>query len=337
MPLPRVSLEQTFSVKRLPVETKPKSHKSSVRRRPILTIIGISFLLHLVVILLVGSIIVFQIPPKEEPVFEAPAVPQEPIQQVQISILSKSTPPPPLNVVHVNQVKNMELQALPALPSIMDKKVGIGKYRGGHGLDIAPSMPTIDFFGILAEKGSRILFLVDISGSMVQDGRSIETFEAVEEEIQRTLSQMKGIGTFNIIGFAAEANTFRGSAIEIQESSIESASKWLKRYSPAEVAKKAPNPQKVDWKNVADGRHLGTRVDLALKEAFQMSPDIIFVLSDGEPSGKNPGEILAMVSALQAGQKKPIVINAISYKSKEGRDFLKKLAQSNSGTYQEQN
>ena len=87
------------------------------------------------------------------------------------------------------------------------------------------------------------------------------------------------------------------------------------------------------FKSYKGGRHGGTNADAALKEAFRLKPKLIFFISDGEPTGVKASDVLKSVEKLQPSPK--VAINTLSDKSRDGRDFLKKLAKASGGTYSE--
>jgi hypothetical protein len=83
--------------------------------------------------------------------------------------------------------------------------------------------------------------------------------------------------------------------------------------------------------------HHGTRADLGLAEAFNMKPDLIFFVSDGEPTGAQPAAILAAVAEAQKELARPAPIHSVAYMADSGQKFMKDLAEKNGGMYREVN
>ena len=68
-----------------------------------------------------------------------------------------------------------------------------------------------------------------------------------------------------------------------------------------------------------------------------MQPDVIFFISDGEPTGAKPPEILEQVQAAQKNLAKPAIVNTFAYLADGGQKFMAELAKQNLGTFREIN
>jgi hypothetical protein len=216
-----------------------------------------------------------------------------------------------------------------------------GRGTGGFGTgvsdmrEMALNIDSLEFFGKkMKSDAQRILFIIDMSGSMVFKERGIDGYQKVVNEIIKTLEPMEGVGTFNIMAFAGDVDKFRGSSFKpVTEDTIKRAEKWLNDRDPANVSNRKPISSGSVFENYKNGRHYGTRADLALEEGFKSRPNMIIFLSDGDPTVKTEAEVLKLVDDWQEDPKIPI--NTLSYRSKEGREFLKKLAANSGGTYTE--
>tara|TARA_R100000027_G_scaffold46528_2_gene35404 strand:+ start:5902 stop:6894 length:993 start_codon:yes stop_codon:yes gene_type:complete len=320
------------------------------RNRALFLVIGISLGLHLVALIAFGTYKLVVGTPREEQTFEAPEiieVPQaEPEYVVNLEQRTQSSSPPRPNPIVVDS-PDVSIPALNIDVNIANSSSygrGSGGFGNGGGMQIremALDVESLQFFGKEMKSDAQgMLFVIDMSGSMVMEGRGIDGYKTVVEEIVKTLRSIQDVGTFNIIAFAGEADKFRGSGFMLAtEDRIDAAEKWMMRLDPADAF---PNRDaggntknyKV-FKGYKKGRNLGTRADLALEEAFDMDPNMIIFLSDGEPTGKKAGEVLKLVKEFQSDQDEPVMINTLSYKSKDGRDFLRKLAANNGGSYSE--
>ncbi len=278
-----------------------------------------------------------------EPEFEAPPV---------VEVKPPPPPPPPPPTTKRSQrslprpqplaVKNAQNTNVPAI-EMNDANLTVGGGRGfGGGLGqlggaVADSL-RISFFGVESDIHD-VVFVVDMSGSMVFDQRGAEGFRKVVDELVESLEGMeRGGGTFNVIAFSGKVERFyqRGFT-KVTEASITEARAWLMDRDPAQVLKdkniKGKIVPKGVFKDYKGGRHGGTNADAALKEAFRLKPKLIFFISDGQPTGVKASDVLKSVEKLQPSPK--VVINTLSYKSREGRDFLKELAKASEGTYSE--
>jgi hypothetical protein len=218
-----------------------------------------------------------------------------------------------------------------------DLSIGGGRGFGGGlgqlGGAVADSL-RISFFNI--ESGTdRDLFVIDMSGSMVFEERGIKGFETVVDEFVATLEKMKGVGTFNLIAFSGKVDKFEESGfLPVDGRSIRRAQEWLMDRDPAKASGGKPITGAAIFRSYKGGRHLGTNANLALTKAFEYNPEAIIFLSDGEPT-PDANEALKTAKGLLANTKIPI--NTVSYKSKNGREFLKKLAKLSGGTYTAKN
>ena len=288
--------------------------------------------LHLIGILIFGTIKLVSSVMREETVFQAvpiqPPPQNEPEYTVNLQQRNQSTPPPRPPAIVVNNPSELDIPALDIDVNV-DTSAVYGRGGGGFGGGLAglrEMSMDINFFGSsFAGDASRMLFVIDMSGSMIQSNRGIDGYKKVVDELVKTLEKIDNRGRFNIIAFSGGVETFTSSFTPISLSSIEDAKKWLLDRDPAEaIGGKDPNNP-----NSFPKRHQGTSSGKALEEAFRKQPGVIFFLSDGEPTDKNPQQIYKIVEELQGAEKTPI--NTISYKTSS--NFLKTLAEKNDANY----
>ncbi|WP_269524495.1 vWA domain-containing protein [Coraliomargarita parva] len=315
------------------------------RNKALTLVIGISVGLHVVALLIFGAFKIVEAVVREEQTFEAPPIEQAPQQEpeyvVNLEQRTQSSSPPRPNPITVDS-PDVSIPALNIDVNI-DAASSYGRGAGGFGTGAGTQirdmvMSSFEFFGKkMGDDAEDTMFIVDISGSMVMGSRGIDGFKAVADEILKTLKNMEGFGSFNIIAFAKETDSFRSSFQPVTPETIEMAERWLEDMDPAkELRKQGKKPDGKYWKGYNKGIHQNTRMDLALEAAIKKRPKLIILLSDGEPTAvkDNKGKTIDLyefVADLQKGKNIPI--NTLSYKSKDGRGFLKKLAEQNSGTY----
>ncbi len=316
------------------------------RNKALVIVVGVSVGLHVVALLAFGTFKIVESITREEQTFEAPEIVEVPQEQpeyvVNLEQRNQSSAPPRPNPIVVDS-PDITIPALDINVNIANSS-SYGRGTGGFGSGVADmremalNIESLEFFGKkMKSDAQRILFIIDMSGSMVMSGRGVDGYKKVVEEIIKTLEPMIGVGTFNVMAFAADVDKFRGSSFKpVTEDTIKSAEDWMMDRDPVEANDGKAITSSNVFKGYKNGRHMGTRADLALEEGFKTRPNMIIFLSDGDPTGKTEAEVLKLVDEkLQDDPKIPI--NTVSYKSKNGRAFLKKLAENSGGTYSEVN
>ena len=214
---------------------------------------------------------------------------------------------------------------------------GVGGAGGGGGMS---------FFGFRGAVQS-VVFVIDISGSMISGTKNSDSYERLEEEVVKAINGLAPNAKMDVIMFSAEAHLFSQNMVTAGIPEKARAITWLKNYSPVKALPKGVKSGTHDiWISPSGKRHMGTRSDLALEEAFKLNPGLIFFVSDGEPTGvpttakgaakkaaNLPQEILAQVAKWQSELPKKVTINAIAYEADGGEDFMRKLAKDNGGEF----
>jgi HEAT repeat protein len=159
---------------------------------------------------------------------------------------------------------------------------------------------------------TRIVFLLDMSGSMSTEANGTETrIEQAKKELSRVLSQLNPAAQINMIFFDEKIEPWHKGLLPI---------KTHLKDAQAAVAKVMPRGQ--------------TNIFDALEFAFgHKEADTIYLLSDGEPtSGRiiEPDDILKEIRRMN--RPRQIVIHTISIGASP---FLKRLAEQNGGMYVE--
>ncbi|MGB1130032.1 MAG: hypothetical protein ACPG4K_08275 [Haloferula sp.] len=149
------------------------------------------------------------------------------------------------------------------------------------------------FFGS-PRKGRRVVYVVDYSESMLSETSKGGTrMAALKKELTRSISALKPSMNFNVIFFAQTAWTVSTDGPDYANNG------WngLNEVPSANWYQATDHLKGVFKKQIADmPTGLGTVWYSPLKMAFSMSPppDIVYLLSDGEPSDLN--EVLVGVS-----------------------------------------
>ena len=156
---------------------------------------------------------------------------------------------------------------------------------------------------------NRIVFLLDISGSMSELSGSESRIDQAKKELQRVLSQLGSGAQVNMVFFDERIEPWKKGLVPIKANLKE---------AHAVVQKVAPRGQ--------------TNIFDALEFAFaNKEADTIYLLSDGDPTNGrviDPDDILREVHKLN--RLRQIVIHTISFGASR---FMRELAAENGGQY----
>ncbi len=119
----------------------------------------------------------------------------------------------------------------------------------------AGETPGVSFGGVAAPAATRIVFVVDASGSM------IAAFRAVIREVERTLRQLDSRQSFTVLLFQGEQvlspKTLKGGLRPATPAAVDSVVGWMRETVP----KDRSDPSK------------------ALREAFSLDPQVVYLVS----------------------------------------------------------
>ena len=230
-----------------------------------------------------------------------------------------------------------EMPAMPALTDVMPARMaGLGGMGmgpgggGGGGLGTGGGGGNINFFGLRA-RVRNVVFLVDVSGSMVQGlKKNPATWNTLEDEVDKAMRGLEPTMRFGLVAFASGVEAYKVDLTDARNDEKSNAIKWLKKQSPLEYIDPNATEKQKD-------KHHGTRADLALQKAFRMKPELIIFVSDGEPTDVNVDDVIKLVEQLQATMPRRVMINAVAYMADSGSKFMQELAEKNGGTFREVN
>lgn len=143
-----------------PPESRTEPVPQTRRRKvnlPLIEVLGVSFVLHLLGLLILGGLTIYKMTQQPEPEFEAPPPPSEstPPPQIQVKLTkAKAAPPMKLSVQNISQL-NMPMLNVD-IPTI-NEKMTFGQGRGdglafGSGGGVTPSLKiNLDSFGTTKE------------------------------------------------------------------------------------------------------------------------------------------------------------------------------------------
>lgn len=179
-------------------------------------------------------------------------------------------------------------------------------------------LTSANFFGIRIES-HRVLFIVDVSGSMSEPMRSRyvgETgrprIDVAKEELSKAVEALENNALFNILAFSSGVETWLEEGVTTSKSKTrDEALEYVDRL----------------------GAFGGTNLYGALRGAFEDEDiDTIFVLSDGEPSvGELIDPQLIREAVQEMNQTRGVVINTIAIGG--SLEVLEWLAEDSGGTH----
>jgi hypothetical protein len=161
-------------------------------------------------------------------------------------------------------------------------------------------------------------------------GKSEATYEQLEKEVIRVLQSLELKNQFGLVVFSQDARIFKPRLVKATSDEKNAAIQWLKKHNPDVIHDPRAKDEEKQF-------HHGTRADRGLEEAFALRPDVVFFVSDGEPSGTTPQRVLAQVEATQQGRAIPASVHSIAYLADGGQKFMRELAERNGGSFREVN
>ncbi len=175
--------------------------------------------------------------------------------------------------------------------------VGLG---GGDSVGAGAS-----FFGVEA-RGNNFAFVVDTSGSMVNDGR----LQSLQQELIRSITGLFSSSNFFVAFFNSGARPLGDRGVVWAEAT-DSGKNWARAHVLATRAEGATRPA----------------AGFELVAMLEPRPDAIYFMTDGEFSDDEAEQILSMFERVN------IPIHCITFRSREGEALMRRIATSTRGTY----
>src|SRR5690606_5209612 len=130
---------------------------------------------------------------------------------------------------------------------------GIGDKLGQMGTGKIGGTSKIRFFGKMTEVQA-VVFVFDISGSMIQGRKSPKTYDDLEDEVKRVIRTLDDRTLFGLVAFAGSAHLYKPELVAATSDEKQRAISWLRRQSPIR-AQEETDPE-------SKAKHHGTRADL---------------------------------------------------------------------------
>ena len=191
----------------------------------------------------------------------------------------------------------------------------------------------VSYYGITTDS-KRILFVIDISGSMLEAGKdpAVSKVDSAKRELLQTLRSLDGESSFTIYAFHDAVRRWKPSLVRATAKAKDEAAAWVKALGAA------------SWTNTFGALEEGFRVSAAagLDADYGGAADTIFLLTDGAPT--TPGGQLAdgagvletkrvLEAVREWNREKRVVLHAIGIGPSADNVFLGALARENGGRF----
>jgi hypothetical protein len=202
------------------------------------------------------------------------------------------------------------------ISAVMAASGGTGAAGDGQGGDGSGT----NFFGI-QDVARNVVIVVDTSDTMFV--RSLEgkkhrfQFSEIKEETAKLINGLNPSSRFNVVIYEGGAMAFSAESFLATDANKEASAAWIRALG--ENPKASINTRPTQGPKLMEGG--GTRLDTGLRQAFQMKPDVIYLITDGQvtsPTGAiEPRvidrEIRETLQELQMGLKTPARIHVVYY------------------------
>ena len=176
----------------------------------------------------------------------------------------------------------------------------------GVGLGVGDSVGSgASFFGVEA-RGNRFAFVVDTSGSMINDGR----LQSMQQELINSISGMFNSSSFFVAFFSSGAMPLGDRGIVWAEAT-DSGKNWARAHILATRAQGGTNPLP----------------GFELISELEPPPDAVYFMTDGEFDPDQADTILSLM------RRRNIPIHCITFRSREGEAVMRRIAAATRGTY----
>ncbi len=307
----------------------------------------ISIGFHALLLLVAGYFVVSTIVSRPKPEFKAgpkgPSAPASMEHQIQMTKRQNTMSAPATKRI-VTKGANAAI-ALPDLPSLgqddsfapsamagMGAPGAAGQMGGGLGGGGEP----INFFGLRA-KSKSIVFIIDVTGSMVSGKKDSSTWVLLEDKVTESISKLPSNTNFNVVVFGPDSQSFKPNLVPATKTNIDAALSFVKSWSPVRALKGGETKgTAATWDTPRGKRHKGTVPSKAFQLAFRMKPETIMFLSDGDPTVPDkPAAVLTLLQQLQGQITKKVKISVIAYFADSGQAFMRAVAEQNGGEFRE--
>ncbi|MGB0373137.1 MAG: hypothetical protein ACPGN3_17550 [Opitutales bacterium] len=169
---------------------------------------------------------------------------------------------------------------------------GLGSGLGLSGGGMRMGVSAVDFFGIKS-KGERIVVIVDIASSMLEQQRGdIPGFTRVKAKVDEVIDSLNSATLFNMMVFSQGLDVMSGDLVLANGENKARARKFFEPYWKANGGFIASDARRSVFLRNYEPQfnedfqplHGRSRMDMALASAFEQKADAIFMITDGTPN-----------------------------------------------------
>jgi hypothetical protein len=318
-----------------PADNSPQIHEA--KKRAFILAVGVHLLL-----LLIFAII--QVAPVTRPASEIVAISSSDTEeQPSWKKIAPPTPAasggPSIQPIVALGSSQVAMPDVDFTPTATELNVGssFGTFGGGSGT----AGGNVSFMGNQG-KGSRVVFVVDVSGSMSAssqvDGKTISRMDLLKKELVKSLNQLRGGVQYQVLYFSDfawphdEVDTNDAAAMAKYEWSIRPGQQGVRipryRYLPATPANLAKSRKIIEDSSNPGGTNWGSGLLMALNGSPK--PDLVFFMTDG-----NKSDALTWVDEVTTANAKgkPATIHTTALMAPGAAQDLDELARRNQGKF----
>jgi len=220
------------------------------------------------------------------------------VPEVPFEVDDLSAQDPSLELTPEVSAAELEISQAGSVPRLTGSGSGEGTTLEGGGAGTT-------FFGV-SSRGTRFAYIVDVSGSMSEEGK----IEVCMSQLARSIELLPDYASFFIVLFASDITVppMQNGWIRAREATVSRFIRWLNQIDPRG----------------------GTRPQPAFRLVFSIEerPDVIFFLTDGQI----PPETVAVVASLN-GRGRRVAVNTIAFGDPASQEYLKEISHSSGGVY----
>jgi len=220
------------------------------------------------------------------------------VPEVPFEIDDLSAQDPSLDLTPEVSAAELEISQAGSVPRLTGSGSGEGTTLEGGGAGTT-------FFGV-SSRGTRFAYIVDVSGSMSEEGK----IDVCMSQLARSIELLPDYASFYIVLFASQIAVppMQNGWTRARDATVSRFVRWLNQIDPGG----------------------GTRPQPAFRKVFSIEerPDVIFFLTDGQI----PPDTVAVVAALN-GRGRRVAVNTIAFGNPASQEYLKEISRNSGGVY----
>lgn len=263
--------------------------------KKLLSVLSISLLVHVVALIILGTVIVINIVTRDEEIFEAPPAVQAitpPKKQYQVSLekLKNKTSSAKLSPIVTKQISKLNIPSIDVKVSpstnttFSTDDVGLNKgfsSLGDAGNINFKELAEIKLFGI-ESTGEKFFILIDASNNMLIDSRGgIPGYKYVKEKVLEVVNGLPSGVLFNVAFYNnTKVDMFSQKMLRASDDNKSRLQAWMAPVNSDSLSKDLNNNAIINSEIEPVAKNLAY-TPKALNAAFGQNPDNIFLLTSG--------------------------------------------------------